>query len=185
MTMRASDFEKALRVIMSTIRVELRDEFDRNFERQAFFNEKWQRRRSPGREGGALLIQTGRLRKSIKAEIRGSSVIFTSDHPAAAVHNDGAEIVVTAKMKRYFWFRYKEAVGGFGYRKDGSLRRTKKNAQLSTMAEFYKAMALKKVGSTIKIPRRRFIGEAPEVAKAVEEIITTELTKYFDNFDIV
>ena len=53
------------------------------------------------------------------------------------------------------------------------------------MAEFYKAMALKKVGSTIKIPRRRFIGEAPEVVKAVEEIITTELTKYFDNFDII
>ena len=49
----ASDMEKGLqqviRNILKDIKVELGDEFDRNFERQGFFSEKWQRRKSPKR----------------------------------------------------------------------------------------------------------------------------------------
>ncbi len=40
-------------------------------------------------------------------------------------------------------------------------------------------MALKKEGSTIKIPRRRFLGTSPEVEKAVREIVEENLTEYF------
>ena len=39
------DIQTIIRNILQDVRVELSDEFDRNFERQAFFNEKWQRRR--------------------------------------------------------------------------------------------------------------------------------------------
>ena len=41
------DIQKIIRNILNDGRVELSDEFDRNFERQAFFNEAWQRRSSP------------------------------------------------------------------------------------------------------------------------------------------
>ena len=52
--------------ILKDIQVEMSDEFDKNFERQAFFSEKWQRRKSPIRnEGRAILTDTGALRKSI------------------------------------------------------------------------------------------------------------------------
>ena len=42
--------------ILSDIRVELTDEFDRNFRRQAFFSQPWERRHSPLRPGGTLLV---------------------------------------------------------------------------------------------------------------------------------
>ncbi len=182
--MESKTLEAAMRAIIRDIQTELTEEFDLNFERQAFFTEAWQRRRSPGREGGALLIQTGSLRRSIRSEVRGSSVVFTSHHPAAGIHNDGGEIKVTARMKRYFWYRYREATGSLGKRKDGTLKKDKRNVRISTVAEFYKAMALKKVGSKIKMPRRRFIGESPEVERAVEEIITQGLTEFFDSLEI-
>ena len=38
--------------ILNDLRVELGDEFNQNFERQAFFSEAWARRRSPTRPGG-------------------------------------------------------------------------------------------------------------------------------------
>ena len=82
-------------------------------------------------------------------------------------------------MKSFFWHKYYEAIGGFGRKKDGSLRNDKKNKQLSTEAEFYKAMALMKVGSSIKIPRRRFLGTSPELEQRVKDIIEMNLAEYF------
>ena len=46
-------------------------------------------------------------------------------------------------------------------------------------ADFWMFMALKKAGSTIRIPRRRFLGTSPEVEKAVREIVEENLTEYF------
>ena len=54
--------------------------------------------------------------------------------------------------------------------------------QLSEEAESWKFMALKKAGTTIKIPRRRFLGTSPEVEKAVREIIEENITEYI-NFE--
>ncbi len=180
------DVAKIIRRILKDIRVGMDDEFDRNFERQAFFSEAWARRKSPSRnEGRAILIDTGQLRRSISSRVTENSVIFYTDLPYAAIHNDGGEIKVTKRMKGYFWRKYYEATGSFGYRKDGSLRKTKKNARLSTEADFYKWMALKKEGSVIKIPRRQFIGTSPEVEQAVREIIEENITEYFNvEFDI-
>ena len=169
--------------ILRDIQVELGDEFDQNFERQGFFSEKWARRKSPTRPGGHILVDSGGLRRSIRSELRDSSVVFLSDHPAAAIHNEGGEIVVTAKMKRFFWYKYYSATGSFGRRKDSSLRQDKKNNQLMSVADFWKAMALMKVGSTIKIPQRKFLGTSPEVEAAVRQIIEDNLTEYVNNID--
>ena len=123
--------KKVVARILKDIQVEMSDEFDKNFERQAFFSEKWQRRKSPIRnEGRAILTDTG-------------------------------------------------ATGAFGRRKDGKLRKDKRNVRLDTEADFWMFMALKKAGSTIRIPRRRFLGTSPEVEKAVREIVEENLTEYF------
>ena len=171
------------RSILRDIQVELGDEFDQNFERQAFFSQAWQRRKSPTRPGGHLLVDSGVLRQSIRSEIRESSIVFLADHPAAAIHNEGGEIKVTAKMKGFFWRKYYTATGSFDRKKDGSLRQNKKNKQLSSEADFWKAMALMKVGATIKIPQRKFLGASPEVEAAVREIIEENLTEYINNID--
>ena len=182
----SKSYDNIIRKILRDIEVELGDEFDQNFERQAFFSEAWQRRKSPTRPGGHILVDTGDLRRSITSRITPNSIIFRSDHPAAAIHNEGGEIKVTAKMKKFFWYKYYSTTGSFGRRKDGTMRKDKRTVQLSTEAEFWKFMALMKVGSTIKIPRRQFLGNAPEVEKMVREIIEENITEFFNtDFDII
>ena len=160
MAMASADGElrKVVRRILGDIRVELGDEFDRNFERQGFFSEKWQRRKSPIRGDGHILVASGDLRKSIRSRSDESSITFYSDLAYAGIHNEGGEIKVTARMKRFFWHKYYE-----------------------TKDEFWKAMALMKVGKTIKIPRRQFLGMAPEVETEVRKIIEDNLTQYFEH----
>lgn len=174
------DVLKIIRRILKDIRVEMSDEFDRNFERQAFFNEAWARRKSPTRPGRAILIDSGQLRRSIGSRMTENSIVFYTTLPYAAIHNEGGEIKVTKKMKRYFWHKYYEATGSFGRRKDGTLRKDKRTVQLGTEAEFWKFMALKKEGSTIKIPRRQFLGTSPEVEQSVRKIIEENITEYFN-----
>lgn len=173
--------KQVFRNILKDIRVELSDEFDRNFERQGFFSEAWQRRKSPTRPGGSILIDTGGLRKSIRSKSTDSSITFYSDEPHAEIHNEGGEITVTAKMKRFFWAKYYSSTGSSGRKKNGERRNDKRTIQLSTEAEFWKHLALMKVGSTIKIPRRQFLGHSPEVEQSVREIIEENLTKYFNH----
>lgn len=172
------EIQTIIRRILEDIRVDLTDEFDQNFERQAFFSEAWQRRKSPTRPGGHILVDTGRLRRSIQSRVDGSSITFFSTEPYAAIHNEGGEIVVTAKMKKFFWWKYYSAQGSFGRKKDGSRRNDKRTVQLSTEAEFWKFMALKKAGTTIRIPRRRFLGTSPEVERIVRSIIEENLEEY-------
>lgn len=178
--------DEVIRRILNDIRVDLSDEFDRNFERQAFFSEAWQRRRSPLRPGGATLVDTGSLRRSIHSKATGSSITFYTDLPYAAIHNEGGEIKVTARMKGYFWHKYMNAAGAlvFARRKDGSLRRDKGTRQISAEAEFWKHMALMKEGKSIRIPRRQFLGTSPEVEQAVTEIIERNLEEYLENYDL-
>ena len=165
------NFTRTIKKILRDIQVELTDEFDRNFEREAFFSEAWERRRSPVRANGHLLVDS---------EIKESSIVFKSDLPYAAIHNEGGEIKVTQRMKKFFWYKYYSTTGTFGRRKDGSLRRDKRNNRLTTEAEFWKCMALMKVGASIKIPRRQFLGKSPEVEQAVREIIEENITEYFN-----
>lgn len=174
------DVQRLFRRILKDIQVEMAEEFDRNFERESFFSERWGRRKSPIRaDGRGILTDSGALRKSIGSRMTENSVTFYSDLPYSAIHNDGGEIRVTRKMKRFFWAKYREATGGYGRRKDGSRRKDKRNARLETEAEFWRAMALKKEGSVIKIPRRRFLGSSPEVESIVQGIVDKGIDDYF------
>lgn len=164
--------------ILRRIRIDLSQEFDRNFERQAFFSAAWQKCKSPAKGNRAILIGSGALRRSIKSRSDDSSVEFYSDLPYAAIHNNGGEIRVTAAMKRFFWAKYYEVTGGFTKLKNGRLSGSKRQRRLSEEAEFYRALALKKVGSVIKIPRRRFLGVSPELERSVDEIVSYTLKEY-------
>jgi phage gpG-like protein len=84
--------------ILNDIRVDLSDEFDQNFEREAFFSEAWERHRSPLRPGGHILVDTGTLRRSVRSEMKETSIRFFTDLPYADIHNEGGEIVVKKRM---------------------------------------------------------------------------------------
>ena len=180
--------KRFIRLTLKDIRVDLEEEFDRNFEREAFFNEAWMRRKHNDDESRGLLTQSGKLRHSIMLFVNytENSVIFTSSVPYAAIHNEGGTITVTRRMKKYFWYRYLLIMGSKRNRpdkdplspklqrkKNGELRNNKKNLELTEEAKFYKYMALKRVGSKIVIPKRQFIGMHPEVERIIQEIIET------------
>lgn len=177
-------FETIISNILSDLSIELKDEFDKNFERQAFFSEKWSRTKSPLRRGKHILADTGNLRSSIRAETSDKSVRFFTDLPYAEIHNDGGEIVVTKRMKKFFWWKYSTVVGGLGRKKNGELRNNTHNRGLSNVAAFYKAMALKPEGSTITIPRRRFIGYSKDVENVITEIVEDNLNEYFKTLEL-
>lgn len=210
------DFEKMVRALMGDIRVELDDEFDKNFERQGFFTEAWKRRTGPLRPGGATLVDSGTLRRSFRSEIRDGALVFVYGAPYAAYHNEGATVRVTERMKMFFRHRYYElsgsASGGLrrggktagngggtagrggdgGVRRrlsDGGERRRLSDGGFyalmerrggSAEAKFWGYMSLKKVGSVIKIPQRRFLGTSPEVERMVKEVIEEGLEEFFE-----
>lgn len=161
---------EVIRLSLQDVQVELTEEFDRKFERKAFFTQAWARRKGEYRSEKPLLLDTGKLRRSVSSHIDGNRIVFTSSEPYAGIHNEGGVITVSAKMRSYFWRKYHQSTGGF-----------ERKQELSAEAEFYRAMALKPVGNKINIPRRRFIGYAPEVERIVRSIIEENLTRFFEH----
>lgn len=147
---------KIIKTILKDLKVELTEKFDNNFSRGGFFGKKWQNRRD-GKP--SHLNNTGTLRRSIKATINGNTLTFTSSTPYSAIHNEGGEIIVTPQMKRYFWAMYKK-----------------------TKQDRYKAMALMKVGSKIKIPQRQFIGDYAGINKTIERIVKRVIEEQIHQF---
>ena len=74
--------------ILEDMRVELSDEFDRNFERKGFFSDKWKPRAHDYPRGSPLMV-TGAMRRSTQGEVSGNGVRFTSSEPYTSLHNEG------------------------------------------------------------------------------------------------
>lgn len=136
------------------MRVELSEEFYKNFNRKAFFTEKWKKRRNPNALG-SLLVVTGSLRRSIQCAETPDGVRFTSNQPYATLHNEGGKITVTAKMKRFFWYKYKQ-----------------------TKDEAWKRMALMKVGNVIIMPQRQFVGDGKDTRRLIQGVIDDNVQRY-------
>lgn len=173
--MTANDFDipKLITMCLLDMSSDIRDEFSLNFTREGFFTESWKRRKYQAEESRGVLTKTGNLRKSIRSEIEGNKVIFINEMPYAKIHNEGGKIRVTKRMKGHFWHQYKLATQ--------SLSRKQLADGLTEEASFYKAMALKRVGSYITIPRRQFIGMSAEVETIIREIVESNLETYFND----
>lgn len=131
---------------------------------------------------GTLLSGNNHLQDSTYFKPEPGKVYIRNQVEYGAIHNYGGTITVTAKMKRYFWYRHAEAKGARLTKKKGGLRKTKGNEALSREAEFWRNMALKKVGSIIHMPQRRFFGSDPGMEKELRKIIDTELQKFIKQY---
>lgn len=81
--------------ILRDARVKLTEMFDSNFTRQGFFGKKWlptkvSKVNKAGKQG-SILIVTGAMRRSIRSQVRGNAVVFTSDKPYTGLHNEGGK----------------------------------------------------------------------------------------------
>jgi len=164
--------------IASDVRVELLDEFDQNFTRKAFFDKPWPEVKMPNKRG-SLMMRAGALRRSVRALNIPNGVGFASSMPYAKIQNKGGTIKVTAKMKRFFWAMHYSLAGKVVYSvKKKKAASTKSNRALSVEAEYWKALALKKVGSKLTIKQRQFIGHHPQVDIAVRRVVDDNFQEY-------
>jgi phage gpG-like protein len=164
------NFETYFKAIINDLKVELTDEFDRNFERKAFFDKPWPQTKWPVSKG-SLMLRSGAGRKSIASKIEGTNIVWRSSLPYMALHNEGGEITVTAQMKRFFWAMYYKASGAISKTKGGAVSASQRNTRLTNEAGNWKALALMKEGHKMKIPKRQFIGNHPQVDASVKRVI--------------
>ncbi|MBP4139967.1 hypothetical protein [Flavobacterium geliluteum] len=150
--------------ILQDIRVDLTDEFDKNFERKAFFDKPWPNTSIPNHKG-SVMMRSGKLRRSIKARETNNGISWSSSLPYASLQNEGGEVIVTEKMKRFFWAMF--------YKSSGAVTKTKsdRNVRLSQEAQIWKNLALQKVGAKMKIKQRQFIGDHPQVRQRIEHVV--------------
>lgn len=156
-------------LFIQDVAVELTDEFDRNFERKAFFDEMWPAEKFKN-SNGSQLTRTGTLRQSINHTVLNDIITWQSSLPYASIHNSGGEITVTSKMKKFFWAMF--------YKNGGKVL---KEDDLSTEAKQWKYLAMIKVGTKLKIPKRKFIGDHPQVHQSIQDVFNDmepELNQY-------
>lgn len=149
---------------------------------------------APGRYG-PLLSGNNRLMGATSFRVsRPGTVVIENRLPYATLHNDGGTVTVTARMKKYFWWKYLQIEGSKGrngykpmsgrytVRKGGKRGDNQYNRSLSREAQFWKAMALKRVGSKIRIPKRMFVGDTKGLQDVIEESINKELQKFIQEY---
>lgn len=86
--------------ILADARVKLSEMFDRNFEQQGFFGRRWKPTKASklnSRGMGSILIVTGNMRGSIRSMVRGMAVVFSSNLPYTALHNEGGRFSVNVR----------------------------------------------------------------------------------------
>lgn len=141
----------------------------------------WQKRKSPlggkkvliGKDNTMNLLQSIRTLEESEKRVRtGTDLVY------AETHNEGAEITVTAKMKKFWWAKYYEFAGKIKKTKGGKVSQSKANLLTNAKAEYCKAMALMKVGSKVKIPKRQFIGESRTLIKQFEEWFAKQIDEF-------
>lgn len=136
--------------------------------------EPWKRRRSTGKRdaGRALLIKTGRLRRSIRVVRYGNhSVTIGSDVPYAAAHNNGFRGVLSIaahKRKRFG----KEKIDTGKLTKKG---RPKKKTVIKVIGE----IDVKAHERHVNIPRRRFMGSSQYLNRQLGRLIGAEVNRIF------
>lgn len=168
------DFKQFHKNILNDTRIELMDEFDRNFQRKAFFDKKWANNKLINRKG-SIMARSNNLRRGFRAKIEGEKIAFSNSLPYASIQNEGGEIKVTAQMKKYFWAMYYRANGQVKRNKSGTVRKGANNKMMSVEAQQFKALALMPIGKKIKIPSRRVIGPHPKIKKVIEGIVSKNI----------
>ena len=167
--------DRFLKELTKDVEIDLSQAFDRNFESKSFFNQKWPAEKYASSRGSQMM-RSGKLRRSIKSTNNGGQIQWSSNAPYASIHNEGGEIEVTAKMKSFFWAMFYKASGGVvSSVKTKAAANTVRNKKLAGEAAKWKAMALMKVGTVMKIEQRQFIGWHPQVDVRIKKIVNVNL----------
>lgn len=150
--------------VFDVVGVEAVNHFKRNFQEEGFVDsstKKWVSRKSK-RAGSTnsqkVMSKSQELADSITYEKKIPEVIISTDKPYAEIHNEGGVIIVTDKMRKFFWAKHKEY----------------KDAGETELADQYKAFALAK---KIVIPQRQYIGPSQTLNNNIVAKIKRDLER--------
>lgn len=153
-----------------------------NFFKARFREQGWRnvylkgwKQRSPKakrNKGRAILIDSGRLRRSIRiAKINAMEVTIGTDVPYARMHNEGFKGTVQVKA---------HTRGRFAKRKTGTGKFTKTGKErMKTVTERTGDIPVRAHSRRINMPQRRFIGESKYLTRLIHHKIHSELLKAF------
>ncbi len=145
---------------------------DNNFRSESFFGQAWAPRKvQKGNEGRAILVQTGRLRRSFRLETSGLTVTIFTDAPYAQIHNEGGVITGTANVAEYTRNQYEmNEVSKPGSRKE---KWKKETVGTGTVRAHTRSINL-------TIEQRQFMGEHPELDNDIKTLLDKEITAIFE-----
>lgn len=131
--------------------------FQRNFQVGGFVDVPFQRWK-PSTYPGArrTMVRSGNTRREIrKIRVSQQKVIvgIANHNHYAKIHNEGGKILITPKMRRFFWAKFKE-----------------------TGKEYWKGLALTKK-THLDIPKRKFIGDSKALKITIDRMLIRELQR--------
>ncbi|MGM9828050.1 MAG: phage virion morphogenesis protein [Muribaculaceae bacterium] len=140
--------------ILRDARVKLTEMFKNNFREQGFFGQRWvatKVSKTNKRGKGSILIVTGAMRRSIRSQIRGMAVVFSSNLPYTALHNEGGKFSVTIR------------------------------AHSRTNRKTGNSYSVRSHSRQMNMPQRQFIGDHELVQQALGEIVFKRLQEFSQN----
>ncbi len=145
-----------------------------SFKRQAWLGnrlEPWAKRRvNKRRPGRAILVDTGRLRRSIRiTRVSQGNVYIGTDVPYAKAHNEGFRGTVQVKAHKRNKYT-KSRIGTGKFTKTGK-ERTKTISSVSG-SSMVKAHTRK-----VNIVQRQFMGTSPYLTRQLQRRLSAELMK--------
>lgn len=140
--------------ILRDVRVKLTEMFKNNFREQGFFGQRWvatKASKTNKRGKGSILIVTGAMRRSIRSQIRGMAVVFSSNLPYTALHNEGGKFSVTVR------------------------------AHSRTNRKTGNSYSVRSHSRQMNMPQRQFIGDHELVQQALGDIVFKRLQEFSQN----
>jgi len=137
-----------------------------------YSTEPWQQRRTNSRrnKGRALLVQSARLKRSIRiTRISGLTATIGTDVPYARAHNEGFKGTVSVKAHTRNRFS-KEKIGSGKFTKKGKER-------MKTIQRISGSGEVQAHTRRVNLPRRQFIGRSPVLEKQMQRKLQAELLK--------
>jgi phage gpG-like protein len=138
-----------------------------SFSRQGFIDshyERWIDRKSKPDQSRAILVKTGRLKRSIRVlGVNHHSVIIGTDVPYAQVHNEGETVNIPARTRVINFARIENNKVRF------SRKRTAQFSQKINTSAY-----------SFNMPQRQFIGESEFLEKRIEARIEKDILKIFN-----
>jgi len=140
--------------------------------------EPWRKRkenakRAARNRGRAILIKSGRLKRSIQKRVLSATrIVISSDVPYAAAHNFGLKKIVTVKShKRGRYSTVKEGTGTY------SLKTRRERMRSHRVGIIGSQKTVEDYKMRMNFPRRQFLGESRYLARRIERDMASETIK--------